>query len=307
MDDARHGSAADDADNADEDAGDGAPFPPPLPPVAVALASAWQQVPLALALRETHRLIALGEVLGDRPASRRILDVGVGDGSWWRHLLAGRRDVYGVDVSERELGRARHALPHVACIDVSAPDFGGQLAREGLPARYGGIIANCSLEHVPNLDGALQNLYASLEPGGWFVLFVPTPWWAMQGFTQSLLSTHAHRLAMMASGAMNGFFQHWHLMDRATWKRLLSSYGFVVERTVALGDARSETLFRLMLPPSLLGFSVKQLTGRYANPLAPAPVVRALAARIAGVIETAHSDVDDADAYEFAIRVTKPR
>jgi SAM-dependent methyltransferase len=289
-----------------DEAEDSARFPPRLPPVDVVLASAWCEVPLALALRETHRLLTLSQILAERPTTHGILDVGVGDGSWWRHLRGTRDDVYGIDVSGSELARAGRVIPHAARIDVVESDLAGRLEREGWPRRYEGIIANCSLEHVARLDAALANLFEVLEPGGWMVMFVPTPWWAMQGSAQRLLARHAPRVAMATSGAMNGFFQHWHLMDRPTWTRLLTTYGFVVEHTLAIGDARSEALFRLMLPPSFVGFVTKQLIGRYPNSMVPDALVRPWAGAVARVITPARPGIDDVDAYEFAIRVTKP-
>ena len=35
------------------------------------------------------------------------------------------------------------------------------------------------------------------------------------------MSPGSPRVAMALSGALNGFFQHWHLYDEKVWRRLL--------------------------------------------------------------------------------------
>lgn len=278
----------------------GAPFPPELPPTSEIFLDYWERVPFSLALREVHRLVALGQVLADRPPTQTILDVGVGDGAWWRYLK-GQQRVYGVDISNRELTLARGHIDDVALVDISAPDAPTRFEERGWPHQFDGVIANCSLEHIPNLEGALRNIQRLVAPGGWVVMFVPTPWWAMQGVTQGMLAKRAPRLAMTVSGAMNGFFQHWHLMDRPTWGHVLAGVGLPVERVLPLGNRRTEFLFRLGLPSSLLGFVGKQVAGHYPRRLSPRALRHPVAERVAGLIDD-RRDMTDADAYEFAIR-----
>ena len=99
-------------------------------------------------------------------------------------------------------------------------------------------------------------------------MFVPTPRWAYQGRIQQWLLARAPRLAMTLSGALNGFFQHWHLYDAKVWTRLLAQNGWKVRATYGLGSARSEFLFRLFLPAGFGEFLVKKLTGSYPSQLA---------------------------------------
>lgn len=281
-------------------------FPPDLPPAKELLARYWSSVPLALALREVHRLLALAAVLEDRPASRSILDVGVGDGAWWNDLKPAP-EVYGIDISAAELARARRVIGRVARIDISCAEVADRLADNGWPLLFDGIIANCSIEHIPRLDAALENLFRLVRPGGWLVMFVPTPWWAMQGFLQGAVGRLSPRLAMMNAGALNGFFQHWHLMDRPTWTRLLQSHGFEVTRILALGHERTEFLFRSMLPASFLAFLSKQVTGSYPSRWLPLAVRRPIADVIAEWFDTPTADeTTDLNAYEFAIRCRRP-
>ncbi len=96
-------------------------------------------------------------------------------------------------------------------------------------------------------------------------MFVPTPTWAIQGHTQRLLMRYFPRLAMAFAGALNGFFQHWHIYHHRVWASILQANGWKVEAVHGLGGKRSEFLFRLFLPPGLLAFIVKGVTGYYPN------------------------------------------
>jgi SAM-dependent methyltransferase len=254
--------------------------------------------PLALCLRELNRLVALRWVeatYGRLPGP--VLDVGCGDGFWWTCLDRDGREVFGVDISAREVEQARSILDRVEQSDVSArPPFEG--------VRFGAIIGNCSLEHVPDVDGALRNLRAAATPGARLVLFVPTPTWAIQGRTQGFLMRHLPRLGMALAGAMNGFFQHWHVYDRRVWGSILEASGWSVEGVHGLGGARSEFLFRLFLPSGFVAFLGKTLTGYYPNRLLgtfPETLLAPFTSMVRGALSTPVVDPDDRAAYEYVI------
>ncbi len=252
-----------------------------------------RHAPLSLTVREINRLVAI-ETLGAREGA--VLDVGCGDGFWWTLRDRGGREVYGIDISAREIAQARTRI-HAEITDVSqAPPFA--------PTKFGEIIGNCSLEHVPDIDGALANLRTAAAPNARLVMFVPTPRWAFQGRLQRLLLARAPRLAMSLSGALNGFFQHWHLYDQKVWTRLLAQHGWHVRAIYGLGSSRSEFLFRLFMPPAFLEFLVKQVAGTYPSRLARF-LPDALLAPAAKLVRWAVSDplvpADSPTAYEYMI------
>jgi SAM-dependent methyltransferase len=252
-----------------------------------------QHAPLSLTLREINRLIAIEAVAsGKRP----VLDVGCGDGFWWTLRTDGAREVYGIDISAREIAQAQTRI-HAALTDVSREQpFAGTEFRE--------IIGNCSLEHVPDIDAALSNLRRAAAPDGRLLMFVPTPRWAYQGRMQSWLLRRAPRVAMSIAGAMNGFFQHWHLYDTKVWTRLLAQNGWQVRATYGLGSARSEFLFRAFMPPAFVEFLAKKVTGFYPSKLARL-LPRAMLAPAARLVQWAVSDplveADSPTAYEYLI------
>ena len=254
-----------------------------------------RHAPLSLTLREINRLIAIEAVASGRGP---ILDVGCGDGFWWtlRRHAEHDREVYGIDISATEIAQAKTRI-NAALTDVSREQpFPGTEFEE--------IIGNCSLEHVPDIDAALLNLRKSAAPNARLLMFVPTPRWAYQGRVQTWLLQRLPRVAMTISGALNGFFQHWHLYDAKVWTRLLAQNGWKVRATYGLGSARSEFLFRLFMPPAFGEFLAKKLTGFY-----PSRLIRhlpdAMLAPAARLVKWAVSDplvpVDSPTAYEYLI------
>jgi SAM-dependent methyltransferase len=252
-----------------------------------------RHAPLSLALREINRLIAF-EAIARREG--RVLDVGCGDGFWWTQMRAHDRDVYGIDISAGEIAQARRRI-HAELMDVSRErPFPG--------TEFSEIIGNCSLEHVQDIDAALSNLRKAAAPGARLLMFVPTPRWAFHGKTQSFLLERAPRLAMTIAGALNGFFQHWHLYDAKVWQRLLEQNGWRVKATFGLGSARSELMFRLFLPASFVGFVAKKLTGFYPAKLArllPDRVVSPMARLVRWAVADPLVPADSPHAYEYLI------
>jgi len=250
-----------------------------------------KHAPLSLTLREINRLVAVEAVAS---GARPVLDVGCGDGFWWTLRGGDNHEVYGIDISAREIAQARPRI-HAALADVSRDQpFPG--------TRFEEIIGNCSLEHVPDIDGALRNLRKAAAPNARLLMFVPTPRWAYQGRLQALLLRRAPRLAMSFAGALNGFFQHWHLYDHKVWTALLAQHGWRVRAAYGMGSARSEFLYRAFLPPAFLEFVAKKLTGFYPSKLARFLPSRALAPAVR-LVRWAVSDplvaVDSPTAYEY--------
>ena len=254
-----------------------------------------RHAPLSLSLREINRLVAFQSFQARQPKQGPVLDVGCGDGFWWT-VREDDREIYGIDISASEIAQARERI-HAELTDVSQEQpFRGTKFEE--------IIGNCSLEHVPDIDAALSNLRRAASPTARLLMFVPTPRWAYQGTTQKLLLKHAPRVAMAISGALNGFFQHWHLYDAKVWQRLLEQNGWRVETTVGLGSARSEFLFRAFLPPAFIEFVVKKVTGFYPSRLArlvPDAALGPLARLVRWAVSDPIVPADSPHAYEYLI------
>ncbi len=255
-----------------------------------------RHAPVSLCIRELNRLIA-AEML-DRELLPRspVLDVGCGDAFWWTQRDARGRQVYGIDISASEIAQAAERI-EAKVADISA-------VRPFAPTRFRDIVGNCSLEHVRDIDSALRNLREVAASDARFVLFVPTPQWAYQGNIQRWLLSRAPRLAMTLAGAMNGFFQHWHLYDLRVWQRLLERNGWRVVRAHGLGSPRSEFLFRLFLPLSFPEFLAKTLIGVYPSRLLrfiPDVVLSPLRRLVSWALSDPIVSPDAPNAYEYVI------
>ncbi len=270
------------------------PPPAPSPEMIEQWARAYlRHAPLSLGLRELNRVAALHAIAGSRSP---VLDVGCGDGFWWTVRSQGQRKIYGIDISAREIAQARARIC-AELTDVSQEQPFPEI-------RFREIIGNCSLEHVRDIDAALLNLRRSATEDARLVIFVPTPRWAFQGKLQSWLLQRTPRIAMSIAGALNGFFQHWHLYDAKVWRRLLEQNGWRVRATFGLGSARSEFLFRLFLPPAFVEFIVKQITGFYPSKLvrfAPDAAIAPAAKLLSWALTDPLIAADSPHAYEYMI------
>lgn len=261
--------------------------------------------PFSLTIRESCRLKAMDDVLKEnaRPGLK-VLDVGCGDGHWWKILDEKKSlKVIGIDISADEIAKAKdHIEAHH--LDITSVSSLG-----ALPADFDMVIGNCSLEHIPDINSALRNIFSRMKAGSTFVLFVPSPNWALKGHSIEWLGKISPRLSMAFSGLLNGFFQHWHLYHYNIWTHLLTSNGFSDVSVKGIGTAPLEFLFRLYLPGSFISFLVKSITGKYLNFFAskilPRSFYESQANRLVPLVEKAIVSKDDENIFEYMIVARK--
>ena len=154
-------------------------------------------------------------VLLDRlPAGARVLDLGCGSGIPTTRRLARRFRVTGVDVSTRQVARARDNVPGAAfiCADFGSLGFA--------PGSFDGVSAFYSIVHLPRDEqGALlSSVVTWLRPGGLLV---------------AAMGTGDHEVDFDQSWLGAPMF--WSTFDSATNRRLVEEAGL---RTIS---AREET------------------------------------------------------------------
>lgn len=217
------------------------------------------QVPFSLALREIHRLKAFLFFFKNKKVefAQPILDIGCGDGSWWAAIKR-NNEVWGIDISANEIRLAEKNGIFAKLHDISKDiPFKGKL--------FNLVIGNCSLEHIPDIHSALRNISQSLSHEGLFILFVPTPTWALQGKVQKYMLKRFPRIALTFNGAVNGFFQHWHLYSPEVWSSLLERNNLKVEKVFGLGSRKADFYFRLGLFPAFIAFIFKLIFKKYPH------------------------------------------
>lgn len=220
--------------------------------------------PAALALREAVRLAEVRPLELTEP----ILDVGCGDGLFAR-MAYPKKQIWGIDINPTEVRRAQATAAYQTLIC-------GNVCEVDLPRGFfGSAIANCSLEHVPDLPAALANIRRALAPGARFVLIVPTPAWSQKlALAEALGRVGLRSVARAYGGALDQVFNHVHLHDDSWWGARLEDAGFTVEESRPIVSRAASWAFEMLLPPSAVGFVVKKLTGRWVM----APALRTLSA-----------------------------
>ena len=105
----------------------------------------------------------------DKLDGKKVLDVGCGDGRDCKLIIEKGYSPTGVDVSESFLKIARRKIPRGKFEKVGLTD---------LPYdenSFDGILANCSLQHIPTelLSETFEGFSRVLKPNGKLLIFVP--------------------------------------------------------------------------------------------------------------------------------------
>ena len=97
-----------------------------------------------------------------------VLDVGCGDGEFFRLLWPEIRDVIGID-SDRDVADAAQRSGVYRDVQLAPAHH-----LPTSPESFASAFANCSLEHMDYLPEVLQNIRRSLRPDGEFLISVVT-------------------------------------------------------------------------------------------------------------------------------------
>ena len=233
--------------------------------------SLLRYLPMSLAVREVMRMRALADF---ETLATPCLDIGCGDGLFWEVVarqLAEKTDpnldgLLGIDINahELELASLRLADKGVDLKSIDISDNEQVRSFDELRGRFKTVIANCSLEHVPNLDTSIANIRTLLKDAdSTFYLFVPAPSWTDTLGFKKLLHGLSYRLAGVYGGMLDGFFQHHHLYPAYVWQHLLEGNGFADVRISGVGSRRANQLFERWLPLAFPSFLVKGIFRRY--------------------------------------------
>ena len=205
------------------------------------------------------------------PLESPALDVGCGDG----HFASMAFDTpffAGFDLDELAVGEAvsRKVYHHAAVASATSTPFAN--------ASFATVVANCAIEHIPDLDSALAEIGRVLRPGGRFVFGVPSQHFARFLLGSALLRRlGAPRLAEAYGRWFNGHSQHFHVYAPEVWEGKLGSRGFEILRWQYYMSASGHRAFDVahyLGVPSLIS---RKLVGRWVlwhNPISFAVVER---------------------------------
>jgi SAM-dependent methyltransferase len=168
----------------------------------------------------------------------QVLDVGCGDGRFFRLVFPDCRDVVGV---EHDPGVAHAALESGVYRRVHA------VAADALPAdgeRFESGFANCSLEHMDNLDGVLRCVWESLRPGAPFLCSVVTDRFVQWSPWPVLLE--AAGVPALGLDVQRRHEQYHHLVNAlpaVEWQARFERAGFAIEQQTAIVPELAGRLF----------------------------------------------------------------
>jgi SAM-dependent methyltransferase len=195
------------------------------------------------------------------PLPEPVLDLGCGDGhyaqlTFARPLFAGLDPDFAVIMQEtRERGAYR--FPMVA----SATEI--PFAEE----TFNSAIANCVVEHIPDIEAVMSETARVLRPGGRFVFGVPSNYFAEMLLGSTVLRTLGlEELGGMYGDWFNLHSQHFHTDSLETWLDRLHRHGFVVDHHEYYVDTTTHQLFDLLHYASVPRLISRRLTGKW-NPV----------------------------------------
>ena len=170
--------------------------------------------------------------------ARPLLDIGCGDGHFAQTTL-GRAEM-GIDVDVPSLRQAQKRGVYAGLGVASAarlPFAGGVFAT---------ALANCAIEHMPELDAVLGEVRRVLRPGGRFIFSVPT-----DRLNDNLLVAGVLERAGLAGAAARyrAWFQrmqvHYHMYSPDEWQHRAEAAGFQIVFRREYLSARATHLLEL--------------------------------------------------------------
>ncbi len=201
------------------------------------------------------------------PLPEPVLDLGCGDGHF-ANLAFDRPLRAGID-PDAAMVREAHArgayyLPAVAsATEMPFPD-----------GYFASVVANCVVEHIPDIEGVLSETARVLQPGGRFVFGVPSENFADMLLGVSLLKRLGLGEVGQAYGDwFNAHSQHFHTDPPALWFDRLHRHGFQVEHHEYYISELPHQIFDLLHYASIPRLLSRKLTGRWTafdNPVSQA-------------------------------------
>lgn len=171
----------------------------------------------------------------------RILDLGCGDGRYFRLIWPQATNVVGVDMNPEvaESGRQSGVYCEVHVVPahlVPEPD-----------ASFDHVFANCSLEHMDSLDAVLDEIHRCLKPGGTLLCSVVTDHLVRWSLLPNLVAMAGFEDA--ASVLQKDFFDYHHLTNPLSvdaWAQSFNRAGLIAEEHVPILPKHNSGMFLLM-------------------------------------------------------------
>ncbi|HEX8681292.1 MAG TPA: methyltransferase domain-containing protein [Ardenticatenaceae bacterium] len=202
------------------------------------------------------------------PLPEPILDLGCGDGHF--ATVAFDKPLFaGIDPDEAMVREAKQRGAYDLPLVASATEM------PFADGYFNSVVANCVVEHIPDIEGVLSETARVLRPGGRFVFGVPS-----ENFADMLLGpTLLQRVGLDETARdygdwFNSHSQHFHTDSPTVWFDRLTRHGFAVEHHEYYIAERAHQIFDVLHYASVPRLVSRKLTGRWTA--FPNPVSQAL-------------------------------
>lgn len=170
------------------------------------------------------RSLELGEIqsfLDTKPFTEPVLDLGCGEGNIARVLFRNKFNfLTGLDLLEEALFIAQntHNYKYLLVSDATRMPFKSQV--------FNSVFSNSVIEHIPNLDVLLKEIYYILKPKGLVLFTVPTDKFGEGLFFYRLLNKLSlKKLADWYKNKRISLLQHFNLYSPDEWSEKLNDTG----------------------------------------------------------------------------------
>ena len=181
----------------------------------------WSNLREVPAFRALIRSIEGRLLLEQGPLPGPLLDLGCGDGHFAQVVLGSVDVGLDLDVSKLAEAAGRRAYRHL--------DTGSATRLPYRDGTFGSVLANCALEHIPDLHAVLREVRRVLVPGGLFVLSVPNDVHNDNLLVSRLLGGAGLRRAAAAyREGVRKIQVHHHMYAPEEWARRVEAAGFRV-------------------------------------------------------------------------------
>lgn len=194
------------------------------------------------------------------------LDIGCGDGhfaslAFDAPLFAGIE----LDAALLREAQARGAHRHLFAASATALPFSAR--------SFNTVVANCVVEHIPDIEATLREISRVLRPGGRFLFGVPSQHFGDMLLVPTLLrSCGMRRLARAYGDWFNDHSRHFHTDSPEVWLARLDDFGFRVEHWEYYLTHAAHRAFDLAHYLSLPHLVSRKLTGKWVT--APVALAR---------------------------------
>ena len=197
----------------------------------------WPHLSALPAFRALIRSIEHRLLDEQKPFAAPVLDVGIGDGHFAQAALGAGLEV-GIDVDRHTLGEAQQRGLYRHIFDASATQM-------PFPNNFfATVISNCVIEHIPDLEATLSEMYRVLRPDGTLLLTVPTAQLERNlPVPQWLRAVGLRGVAEQYTNWFRKVQVHFHLLARPDWLAALTSKGFRVVYHRGYMSARATRYF----------------------------------------------------------------